>query len=165
MPKKPSKTRGRPLKGEVPRVRVSFTLPPELHSKLKSDAEANNLSASEILEQCLQQVSSENLDASKILSDYAKLKKDIATVVKEYPIKKLSLFGSTLHQTATPNSDIDLLVEFNESQVLSFFELAELEGKLAEIFGGKKIDLRTANELSQYFRDDVVAEAVVIYGR
>jgi len=79
-------------------------------------------------------------------------------------IRKLSLFGSQLHGTARPDSDIDLLVEFYPDRVPGFFALAGMEIELSEMMGGKKIDLRTPMCLSRYFRDKVVSEATPQYG-
>ncbi|MBU3720695.1 MAG: nucleotidyltransferase family protein [Burkholderiaceae bacterium] len=79
-------------------------------------------------------------------------------------IRKLSLFGSHLHGTARPDSDIDLLVEFYPDRVPGFFALAGMEIELSEMMGGKKIDLRTPMCLSRYFRDKVVSEATPQYG-
>ena len=79
-------------------------------------------------------------------------------------IRKLSLFGSQLHGTARPDSDIDLLVEFYPDRVPGFFALAGIEMELSEMMGGKKIDLRTPLCLSRYFRDQVVSEAALQYG-
>ena len=78
-------------------------------------------------------------------------------------IKKLSLFGSTLKGTARPDSDIDLLVEFEPEAKPSLFDLAQIEIELAEEIGGHKVDLRTPNELSRLFRDQVMREALVQY--
>lgn len=79
-------------------------------------------------------------------------------------IRRLSLFGSQLHGTARPDSDIDLLVEFYPDRVPGFFALAGMEMELSEMMGGKKIDLRTPLCLSRYFRDQVVSEAALQYG-
>lgn len=77
-------------------------------------------------------------------------------------IRRLSLFGSQLHGTAGPDSDIDLLVEFEAGHIPGLLGLAAIEIELSELLG-KKVDLRTANELSRYFRDDVVKTAQVQY--
>ena len=79
-----------------------------------------------------------------------------------YKIKKLSLFGSYLRNTNDENSDIDLLVEFEEDSGYGLLDVARIERELSEIIG-KKVDLRTASELSKYFRDSVVKEAKVKY--
>lgn len=79
-------------------------------------------------------------------------------------IRKLSLFGSQLHGTARPDSDIDLLVEFYPDRIPGLFALAGMEMELSEMLDGKKIDLRTPMCLSRYFRDQVVSEAALQYG-
>jgi predicted nucleotidyltransferase len=62
-----------------------------------------------------------------------------------------------------PDSDIDLLVEFEPDHTPSLLQMARLERELSAFFGGRKIDLRTKEDLSRYFRDAVVASAKVIY--
>lgn len=79
-------------------------------------------------------------------------------------IRKLSLFGSILTPRFRPESDIDVLVEFEPGRVPGLFDLAGMEIELSERLG-RKVDLRTAGELSKYFRDTVVASAAVQYER
>jgi uncharacterized protein len=77
-------------------------------------------------------------------------------------IKRLSLFGSHLKGTANADSDVDLLVEFEEDAEFGLVDVARIERELAGIIG-KKVDLRTPEELSRYFRDTIVKEAQVKY--
>jgi predicted nucleotidyltransferase len=56
-----------------------------------------------------------------------------------------------------------MLVEFEPDYVPGFFDLIEMEEELSSMFGGRKVDLRTPNDLSRYFRDDVLAEAEAVY--
>lgn len=79
-------------------------------------------------------------------------------------IRKLSLFGSILTPRFRAGSDIDVLVEFDSEHVPGFFGLAGMEQELSEILG-RKVDLRTAEDLSRYFRDEVAASAAVQYER
>ena len=79
-------------------------------------------------------------------------------------IKKLSLFGSYLKNTYNEESDVDLLVEFENDTEYGLLDVARMERELSEMTG-KKVDLRTSEELSRYFRDTVVKEAVVKYGK
>jgi uncharacterized protein len=79
-------------------------------------------------------------------------------------IRKLSLFGSQLHGTARPDSDIDLLVEFYPHRIPGFFGIARMEHELSEMVEGKKIDLKTPMGLSHFFRDRVLKEALPQYG-
>ncbi|MCX7926381.1 MAG: nucleotidyltransferase family protein [Fimbriimonadales bacterium] len=78
-------------------------------------------------------------------------------------IRKLALFGSALHGDFHAESDIDLLVEFEKGHVPGLLGIARLERELTELFGGRKVDLRTPRDLSRYFRDEVVREAEVLY--
>jgi hypothetical protein len=75
----------------------------------------------------------------------------------------LSLFGSVLRDDFTPQNDIDLLVEFEPGKTPGYFKIVSMEMELSESLEGKKIDLRAPNELSVYFRDRVMAKAVVIF--
>lgn len=87
----------------------------------------------------------------------------LAELCQRHSIRKLSLFGSELKGTARPDSDIDLLVEFEESTRPSLFDMAQIEIELSALLGGRRIDLRTAADLSRYFRDEVVRTAQVQY--
>jgi predicted nucleotidyltransferase len=83
----------------------------------------------------------------------------LAALCRRHRIRKLSLFGSQLKGTARPDSDIDLLVEFEPGSRTTYFDMAEIEMELSEHLGGRKVDLRTPQELSRYFRDEVVRTA------
>jgi predicted nucleotidyltransferase len=72
------------------------------------------------------------------------------------------LFGSQLKGTAGPDSDIDLLVEFDPDHTPTLFGIAGMEIELTDMLG-RKVDLRTAGDLSRYFRDEVVRTAEVQY--
>ena len=87
----------------------------------------------------------------------------ITQFCREHPIiAKLSLFGSALTDELRPDSDIDLLVEFEPGKTPSLFTLINLEDELSTILG-RKTDLRTAEELSRYFRNEVTAHARSLY--
>ena len=88
---------------------------------------------------------------------------ELAQFCQRHYIRKLSLFGSVLRDDFTPESDIDFLVEFEQRRSLGYFKLVSIEMELSKMLEGRKIDLRTPNELSIYFRDRVMAEAVVQY--
>ena len=92
------------------------------------------------------------------------LSKDkIASFCKKHCIRKLSLFGSVLRNDFGPTSDVDVLVEFEPGHVPSFFRLFDMEDELSVLFGGRKVDLRTPEDLSRHFRQSVLAAAVVQY--
>jgi len=82
---------------------------------------------------------------------------------RRHRIRRLALFGSVLRPDFTPNSDVDVLVEFDPEQHVGLFELYEMEQELAQILGVPRIDLNTPDCLSPYFRDKVLAEAQVQY--
>lgn len=87
----------------------------------------------------------------------------IAEFCKRYRIRKLSLFGSVLRSDFRPDSDIDVLIEFEQGHGTGFFGLAHMEREISEVLGGRKVDMHTPQELSQYFRYDVISSAVVQY--
>ncbi|WRH67794.1 MAG: nucleotidyltransferase family protein [Planktothrix sp. GU0601_MAG3] len=90
-------------------------------------------------------------------------KEEIEQFCQRHHIRKLSLFGSVLRDDFTPESDIDFLVEFEQGKTPGYFKLVSMEMELSELLKGRKIDLRTPNELSIYFRDRVIVDAVVQY--
>src|SRR4051812_36827800 len=85
----------------------------------------------------------------------------LAALCRRHHIRRLSLFGSTLKGTARPDSDIDLLVEFEPEAHPGLFDMAGIEIELSSLLGGRPVDLRTAQDLSRYFRNDVVRTAAV----
>ena len=78
-------------------------------------------------------------------------------------IRKLSLFGSVLRDDFRPDSDVDVLVEFEPGHEPGFIRLAGMELELSELLGARPVDLRTPEDLSRYFREDVMAKAEVQY--
>lgn len=79
-----------------------------------------------------------------------------------YGIRRLGLFGSALRGQLRPDSDIDLLVEFEPDRTPGLLGIAQLELDLAELLG-RSVDLRTLGDLSRYFRDEVAAQARTLY--
>lgn len=75
-------------------------------------------------------------------------------------IRKLSLFGSVLRDDFRPDSDVDVLVEYQSNAPVGLFEMARMERELSRLLG-RKVDLRTPADLSRYFRQEVLAEAEV----
>lgn len=95
-------------------------------------------------------------------SNFIPIKK-LTKFCKEHPIiARLSLFGSALSGNLRKDSDIDLLVEFEPGKTPSLFVIIDLEDELTNILG-RKIDLRTPEELSPYFRHEVLALAKSLY--
>lgn len=87
----------------------------------------------------------------------------LARFCEAHHIRRLSLFGSQLKGTARPDSDVDLLVEFDPEHIPGLLGVATMELALSEMLGGRRVDLRTAQDLSRYFRDEVVRTAEVQY--
>ena len=86
----------------------------------------------------------------------------VAEFCKRNRIRKLSIFGSALRGDFSPDSDIDVLVEFEPDACVGLVRLAGMEMELSEILA-RKVDLNTPGFLSKYFRDKVLSEAVVHY--
>lgn len=89
--------------------------------------------------------------------------KAIAEFCQRHHIRKLSLFGSVLRDDFGPDSDIDVLVEFEPGRVPGFAFFA-MQDELAEMTG-RPVDLATPQCLSRYIRDDVVATAEVCFSK
>ena len=85
----------------------------------------------------------------------------LAEFCRKHHIRKFALFGSVLRDDFRPDSDVDVLVEFEPGHVpgLAFFSI---EAELSDILG-RKVDLNTPQFLSKYFRDEVRKEALVQY--
>lgn len=88
-------------------------------------------------------------------------RQEIAAFCRERDIWKLSLFGSVLRPDFSPDSDVDVLVEFLPGQTpgLAFFGYGDQLAKLI----GHRVDLNTPGFLSKHFRDDVLRQAITIY--
>jgi predicted nucleotidyltransferase len=82
---------------------------------------------------------------------------------RRHHVRRLSLFGSVLRNDFRPDSDVDVLVEFEPGRVIGL-RIALMEQELAQMLNGRTVDLRTPNELSPYFRDEVMREARAIHG-
>ena len=89
----------------------------------------------------------------------------IARFCRQHRIRRLALFESQMKGTAGPDSDIDLLVELDPDGVPGLFGIAAMEQELSALLGGRKVDLRTAQDLSRHFREEVVRTAEVQYAQ
>lgn len=86
----------------------------------------------------------------------------LAEFCRRHEVARLSLFGSVLRDDFTPQSDIDVLVEFLPSARVSLFDLGGMTVELTELLG-RPVDLRTPDDLSRYFRRQVQREARTLY--
>lgn len=92
-------------------------------------------------------------------------KEKVAAFCRKHRIKRLALFGSVLCADFRPDSDVDVLVEFEPGSVPGLFGIARMERELSALLGGRKVDLRTPEDLSRYFRQSVLAEAETQYAQ
>jgi predicted nucleotidyltransferase len=86
---------------------------------------------------------------------------EIVAFCQRHHIRKLALFGSVLRADFGPESDLDVLVEFEPGHTPGF-AFFDVQDELSALIG-RKVDLNTPNFLSDYFRDQVLAEAAVLY--
>jgi len=91
-------------------------------------------------------------------------KEKIADFCEKNYIRKFALYGSVLRDDFRPDSDVDVLVEFEPDKPIGLMAMARMERELSELVG-RQVDLRTPQDLSKYFRDKVVSEAEVLYER
>ncbi|MHA1780930.1 MAG: nucleotidyltransferase family protein [Candidatus Thorarchaeota archaeon] len=89
-------------------------------------------------------------------------KDEISDFCRRYHIRRLSIFGSALREDFDPDSDVDVLVEFEEGHTPGFFAFVRMEEELSHLFR-RKVDLRTPAELSKYFRQEVLEMVEVQY--
>jgi len=97
-----------------------------------------------------------------------RIKVDIPTqklieLCKHYHIRRLAFFGSVLRDDFGPNSDVDVLVEFEEGQTPGF-AFIDIQDELSKLFGGRDVDLVTPKFLNHRIKDKVMKEARVAYG-
>ena len=82
---------------------------------------------------------------------------------RKHHIHELSLFGSVLRDDFSEDSDIDFLVSFKKDHIPGLLKLVSMERELSLLFKGRKIDIRTVNDLSRYFRNEVKNKKEVVY--
>ncbi len=93
------------------------------------------------------------------------LPKDVlAAFCQRHHIRRLAIFGSALRSDFRPDSDLDVLVEFEPDHAPSLFGLVRMARELSQMVG-RPVDLRTPEDLSRYFRAQVLEEAVVQYAQ
>jgi len=90
-------------------------------------------------------------------------KDKLADFCRRHNIRWLAIFGSALRDDFCPESDVDVLVDFEHGHTPGFFGLFDMEEELSSLFAGHKVDLRTPQDLSRYFRQEVINIAEVQY--
>ena len=86
----------------------------------------------------------------------------VARICVDRGIRRLSLFGSRLRGNHRTDSDIDLLVEFKPGCVPGLLALSAIEIEFEQLLG-HKVDLRTPQDLSRHFREEVLRDARTVY--
>ncbi len=93
----------------------------------------------------------------------ADIQSAVAALCREYRVKELLLFGSAARDDFRPEgSDIDLLYVFEPDAAIGWFQLCDLQDKLAHLFG-RKVDLVPKEGLNPLIRDSVLADAKPLY--
>ena len=87
----------------------------------------------------------------------------LSALCRRHHVRRLSLFGSVMKGTARAGSDVDFLVEFAAGKEPGLMGLAAMEAELSAVLGGRLVDLRTAEDLSEQFRNEVIRTAEVQY--
>lgn len=87
---------------------------------------------------------------------------DLDRFCRRHHIRRLSLFGSVLRKDFGPQSDVDILVEFDPDHIPGL-EFVRMRNELSQLLG-RPVDLNTPNSLSPYFRAEVLREAQPLYG-
>ena len=83
---------------------------------------------------------------------------------RRHHIRKLSLFGSVLRDDFRPDSDVDVLIQFEPGHVLGL-DIIDVEEELSQLLGGHKIDLVNEKYLNRRLRPRILAEAEVQYAQ
>jgi predicted nucleotidyltransferase len=100
------------------------------------------------------------------LSQNIKVDKNrLSAFCRQRHITRLSLFGSVLRDDFEADSDIDVLVDFEEGHTPGFLGVAQIERELSVLLDNRKVDLRTLQDLSRYFRNEVLADAELQYAQ
>ena len=97
------------------------------------------------------------------LLDYVS-KEKLEEFCKKHHIKKLAIFGSAIKGMLRADSDIDILVEFEEDNIPGLLTFCGMQNELSDMIG-REVDLRTPQDLSRYFRQDVEKAAEVQYAK
>ncbi|MBL8147220.1 MAG: nucleotidyltransferase family protein [Anaerolineae bacterium] len=88
---------------------------------------------------------------------------ELAALCRRWHIRRLSLFGSALREDFRPDSDLDVVVEFEPGARIGW-EFVALADELSALFG-REVDLNTPDMLSRYFRERVLSSMRVVYER
>lgn len=87
----------------------------------------------------------------------------IEAFCRKHHIRKLALFGSVLTDEFKDESDVDVLVEFEDGHTPNFFRFIDMQDELSTLFEGRPIDMVTYKALNRHLRDSVLASSQVQY--
>ena len=87
----------------------------------------------------------------------------LAELCRRRRIRWLAFFGSVLRDDFRPESDIDVLIEFEAGHRYTYFTLAQIEDDLSSLLGGRKVDLHVSKSLHPFLRDKVLGQAEALY--
>jgi hypothetical protein len=90
---------------------------------------------------------------------------ELAAFCKRHNIRLLSFFGSVVRHEFRPDSDIDVLIEFEDGYGPGFIGLHRIETELSGLLGGRRLDLVNPKFLNPRIREQVLAEAEVQYAK
>ena len=90
-------------------------------------------------------------------------REEITAFCRRHHIRRLAFFGSVLREDFRPDSDVDVLVEFEPEHVPGFLRLHDIEQELSGLLGGRRVDLVTEKFLNRRIRDRILASAEVRY--
>jgi predicted nucleotidyltransferase len=93
------------------------------------------------------------------------ISQQLRTVCEKHHVARLRLFGSTAAGTDGPNSDVDLLVDYDPGYTPTFSNLVGLEQELSKLFDGRPIDLARPQDVHWFIRRSVLASARTVYER
>jgi len=161
-----SRPPGRPLIGAKKRIKATFTLSQESVMLLNALSKSHAQSKSALLEFAIDKLTLQTDSHQKPqIEPRIPIPADqINALCRTHRICQMYLYGSVLGDDFGPNSDIDVLVEFESGASPGLFEMYEIQSKLSQVFGNRLVDLKTPSELSRYFRDEVKAAAHPIFG-
>lgn len=89
------------------------------------------------------------------------IKKEKSTLVKNYGVSKIGIFGSFAFGDFTPESDIDVLIDLKKNNNLGYFKLSEIESNLSKTLG-RKVDLVTINGLKPYIKNNILKSVIYV---
>jgi predicted nucleotidyltransferase len=91
-------------------------------------------------------------------------REQIQIFCQRHHIRRMWFFGSVLREDFGPESDVDVLVEFEAGARVTLFDMVDMQDELAALLG-RDIDLATPDGLNKHIQADVLAHAQVVYDR